>query len=442
MLIRCFGTFTSFEMLNRLQKPSGVCGVAERFWTQRAVRLSHPSGKRMASWESAISTLYGNSGPKTVKSYNVAINACGKGNQWQLAVFLLEDLKVRTFQPDIVTLNSLISACREQWLLALHLLHEMIQGYSVDVISFSAAIRACERAGVWLALSLLQQMKEQMLQINVIVHNSVLSVFSQAGEWERALLWLRNMKDEQMACTTISYNTAITACARSAQWLQAIHLLSFESFESVSTDIISYNAAINSCEDSGLWELALQLYGQLQESFLQRNVVTFGSIISTCGNGSRWEVAMYFLQELQSSDLQANLITLNASLMACELSQRWSTALQLLQNGLNTTLIPNIVSFNVAISTCGKAGQMLLVRRLLLRLNRLGLEPTESHHLQCSAEQLRGDLWLGAGSGDAAPGGVGRSSAGPHQLLVGVVMGLCLKNERMHYSWIMLDLVG
>ncbi|CAL1158927.1 unnamed protein product [Cladocopium goreaui] len=329
----------------------------------------------MASWESAISSLYGNSGPKTVKSYNVAINACGKGNQWQLAVFLLEDLKVRTFQPDVVTLNSLISACREQWLLALHLLHEMIQGYSVDVISFSAAIRACERAGVWqLALSLLQQMKEQMLQSNVIVHNSVLSVFSQAGEWERALLWLRNMK-EQMACTTISYNTAITACARSAQWLQAIHLLSFESFESVSTDIISYNAAINSCEDSGLWELALQLYGQLQESSLQRNVVTFGSIISTCGNGSRWEVAMYFLQELQSSDLQANLITLNASLMACERSQRWSTALQLLRDGLNTTLIPNIVSFNVAISTCGKAGQMLLVRRLLLRLNRLGLEP-------------------------------------------------------------------
>ena len=61
--------------------------------------------------------------------------------------------------------------------------------------------------------------------------------------------------------------------------------------------------------------------------------------------------------------------------MACERSQRWSTALQLLRDGLNTTLIPNIVSFNVAISTCGKAGQMLLVRRLLLRLNRLGLEP-------------------------------------------------------------------
>ena len=317
MLIRCFGTFTSFEMLNRLQNP-----VVYVVWLKDSERngqfgsVTHPQENGWHRGESAISSLYGNSGPKTVKSYNVAINACGKGNQWQLAVFLLEDLKVRTFQPDVVTLNSLISACREQWLLALHLLHEMIQGYSVDVISFSAAIRACERAGVWqLALSLLQQMKEQMLQSNVIVHNSVLSVFSQAGEWERALLWLRNMK-EQMACTTISYNTAITACARSAQWLQAIHLLSFESFESVSTDIISYNAAINSCEDSGLWELALQLYGQLQESSLQRNVVTFGSIISTCGNGSRWEVAMYFLQELQSSDLQANLITLNASLMA------------------------------------------------------------------------------------------------------------------------------
>merc|ERR1712151_1120289 len=57
-----------------------------------------------------------------------------------------------------------------------------------DVISFSAAISACEKGGQWeRALSLLEEMRDMSVTRNVISFSAAISACEKGGQWERAL---------------------------------------------------------------------------------------------------------------------------------------------------------------------------------------------------------------------------------------------------------------
>ena len=64
-------------------------------------------------------------------------------------------------------------------------------GVTMDVISFSAAISACEKGGQWQrALSLLEDMCKEGVTGNVIGFNAAISVCEKEDEWQRELSFL------------------------------------------------------------------------------------------------------------------------------------------------------------------------------------------------------------------------------------------------------------
>ena len=79
-------------------------------------------------------------------SYNAAIIACEKGNQWAKALDLLQEMTNSGIEPNVISYSAAISACEKgsQWEKALGLLQEMTNsGIEPNVISYSAAIKAC-----------------------------------------------------------------------------------------------------------------------------------------------------------------------------------------------------------------------------------------------------------------------------------------------------------
>ena len=50
--------------------------------------------------------------PNTV-NYNTVISACGKGEQWQEALRLLDEMKKNKIAPNTITYSALISACEK-----------------------------------------------------------------------------------------------------------------------------------------------------------------------------------------------------------------------------------------------------------------------------------------------------------------------------------------
>ena len=62
-------------------------------------------------------------------TYNAAISACGKGQQWQQALELFDEMVQKGWEPNMITYSVTISACGkgEQWQRSLGFFDEMVQ---------------------------------------------------------------------------------------------------------------------------------------------------------------------------------------------------------------------------------------------------------------------------------------------------------------------------
>ena len=86
-------------------------------------------------------------------TYNAAISACEKGQQWQLALGLLAEMALLKVDKDVITYNAAISACEKghQWQLALGLLAEMalLCGGALWAQASRPAADQCRPFGGW-----------------------------------------------------------------------------------------------------------------------------------------------------------------------------------------------------------------------------------------------------------------------------------------------------
>ena len=95
-----------------------------------------------------------------------------------------------------------------------------------DVISYSAAISACEKAGRCdAALSLFQTMREDDVRPDVISYSAAISACEKAGRCDEALSLFQTMREDDVRPDVISYSAAISACEKAGQWEKALSLL-------------------------------------------------------------------------------------------------------------------------------------------------------------------------------------------------------------------------
>ncbi len=136
----------------------------------------------------------------------------------------------------------------------------LVRAAAADVISYSAAISACEKgAQPEQALQLLPGMQQQSVEPDVISYSSAISACEKAAQPEQTLQLLREMQRQSVGPNVISYNAAISCCAKGARPEQALQLLREMQRQSVETDVISYSSAISACETGAQPEQALEL---------------------------------------------------------------------------------------------------------------------------------------------------------------------------------------
>jgi pentatricopeptide repeat domain-containing protein 1 len=76
-------------------------------------------------------------------------------------------------------------------------------GVSPNVITYSSAITACDRAGEWQqALHLLQCMTDVAVQPNAITYSAVMSALARKGRYSEAMELLNNIKQHSTVVPT------------------------------------------------------------------------------------------------------------------------------------------------------------------------------------------------------------------------------------------------
>ncbi|CAE7821620.1 unnamed protein product [Symbiodinium sp. CCMP2592] len=215
-------------------------------------------------------------------------------------------------------------------------LHASTGGLEPNVVSYSSAITAYDRAEKWWAAHhVLVTFPMANVRANVVSFNAGLSAFEVGAEWQKALLLLHQMP---------SVRLGMDARSQSGRLLD---------FSGGVMDVISIGSAINACDSGECWEMATQLLAGMGQAHL----ISYNSTISSCGKGGQWEQALELLSRLQAARLADVVgfnatISYNSAISALERGSQHHLALEILTQMPSASVLPDVISYNATIDAC------------------------------------------------------------------------------------------
>ena len=112
--------------------------------------------------------------------------------------------------------------------------------------NYTVVLSSCAKSKLWKqALALLfESMPTAKVQPNVISYNAAVSACEKGGQWQEAMTLFEAMPKAQIQPNVISYNAGISACEKGGQWQEALALFEAMPKAQIQQDVISYSAAV------------------------------------------------------------------------------------------------------------------------------------------------------------------------------------------------------
>ena len=287
-------------------------------------------------------------------SLNVALKALAQGQQWKNALDCLAKVGDQV-QTDIITYTAAIRACEgDQWQQAVGVFCLLLQSaLEADEMSYSALLSGTPAPRWQHAVSLLQKSRPLGLLESTILPSSpclnVLNVLLNlcGQEWRFVVFMFQQLVALSIA-DRITCNIAMRAAGASFNWQSSISFLSLMELRRIAKNTISCNTVMNACSSAVKWEHSLLLAAAVPHSRLHADVVTPSLAISAHAVFGRWQDVLVVIEESfrtsQGVDGPAqavDAVACNAALMACDerkLSEEWQNG-QNGQNGQNWQMV-------------------------------------------------------------------------------------------------------
>eukprot|EP00439_Symbiodinium_sp_Y106_P045765 s2168_g5.t2 len=158
------------------------------------LRLYTAKARKDAEDVEVVATALRSYGAPKPRDYVVLLSAYGAVHLWQSALGVLKEMQTLQFAPHIV--------------------------------SYNAALKACERGCQWsAALALFYDMPCAMLTPDQISYTALIESLGQQKFWEQALQLLAKMDTEGTAPDVVAYSAAMAACAKAQKWWLSLGLL-------------------------------------------------------------------------------------------------------------------------------------------------------------------------------------------------------------------------
>ncbi|CAE8624852.1 unnamed protein product, partial [Polarella glacialis] len=292
-----------------------------------------------------------------------AIKACARSGKWMQCCSILNDMLKYGPEPNIITFNVAIGAHAADGPanLAVYLLEAMrVVAVQADAISYGAAIASCGRSGLWeQALMLLRCMRTKLLEASVVSFGASLSACAAAACWNSVLDLLAGLREHGIKPDPAACSSAVSSLVPSGRWDRALQLLRFfqdsgTSGEGIELSLVAgFNAGINACAKALRWDAALQLLSRMRSSRVFSDIISYNTALSACEKGRQWRTALQLFSEVDIQKLSAGLTTYNSMLSACDKSWQARPALQLFTQMKHLALEPDRATFNAVISACG-----------------------------------------------------------------------------------------
>eukprot|EP00439_Symbiodinium_sp_Y106_P076921 s1560_g15.t10 len=255
--------------------------------------------------------------------YSAAIRACGLPEAWSHSLELLRDMLQRRLEPDAICYSAVASACVKcsSWAPALSLLCAAIAHQGLGLVLANAMLGALEMPGLWESSScLLEEMQASFVLPDVISYSVAISACERAAEWCTALELLRSMEQQSVSSNIIACTSVISACASGGAWQQALWLFAALPGRSLSANLVTYGATISACARAVHWQRAMTLTEQFFEGppMQQASSTMLNAVIYACARGAEWRPALAWLRQMAEQELQPDVISFNSCIFAFE----------------------------------------------------------------------------------------------------------------------------
>lgn len=265
-----------------------------------------------SSWKAAKATLealQSSSCEASATSYNCLLSACEKCSSWNEALSVLSQMIGLSVALDAFSESAGIATLNKakRWEEAL-LRFGVADVGARSVVTFGAALTACERGRQWLsALQLLTKMPATSLQGNVVTYSAALAACADAVQWHAACQLFWDMASASVEANTVVFGAATGAFA-AADWKLAISMLSTMVKEAVRINTVVLLAVLDACASAGKTDTIIALSTEMADAGVTIDSETCSAIVAACESRQPRRAAMLLdtagkdgLQQLQGS---------------------------------------------------------------------------------------------------------------------------------------------
>ncbi|KAH7330889.1 hypothetical protein KP509_20G006900 [Ceratopteris richardii] len=243
---------------------------------------------------------------------------------------------------------------------ALDCFHQMQQkGIAADAVAYTCALKACGCIGAIDVGGRIHDeiAKQGLLARNVILGNSLVSMYSKCGALGKAYTVLRNLPIQ----TTSAWNALIAGYVGKGEGEAALKCIEEMQKKGLTLDVVSYTCALKACGTIGALDKGKEIHDNLnKQGLLGRNVTLDNTLVSMYAKCNALMKARQVLEEIPVR----SATSWNALMTGYAQLDHSAEILSCFEQMEHEGVSPNAFTFACVLKACGCVGNAELGERI------------------------------------------------------------------------------
>ncbi|KAK9144092.1 hypothetical protein Sjap_003995 [Stephania japonica] len=278
-----------------------------------------------ANQESLAEEIFDRAEPgvwNSVQVYNAMMGVYSRNGRFSKVQDLLNLMKSRGCEPDLVSFNTLINARAKSSSmspgLAIELLKEVRRsGLRPDIITYNTLISASSREfDLDEAVKVYADLQRSNCQPDLWTYNAMISVFGRCGMTNEAERLFKELGVKGFFPDAVTYNSLLYAFAREGNVGKVMDICEKMIEAGFGKDEMTYNTIIHMYGKQGHHELALRLYNDMKSSGRSPDAVTYTVLVDSLGKTGKVKEAAMVMSEMLDAGVKPTLRTFSALICA------------------------------------------------------------------------------------------------------------------------------
>ncbi|KAL3840071.1 hypothetical protein ACJIZ3_024662 [Penstemon smallii] len=185
------------------------------------------------------------------------------------------------------------------------------EGFEPDQVTIASVLSACAQSGM---LDFGKEVHELILrkgiELNHFILNGLVDMYAKCGDLRKARLIFEDISIKRCA----TWNTLISGFAIHGQCREAIEFFSKMEKSGVKPDIVTFLSLLSACAHGGFVEEGLEAFSKMERYGLKANVKHYGSLVDLFGRAGKLLEAFNLVKEMP---IEPNDTIFGALLGAC-----------------------------------------------------------------------------------------------------------------------------